>query len=249
MNKRRRKIIKYFLRSNILYTLWFNFKMLPLQQAIHLPIFIFGKFKCRSTTGYIDIQSVCSTGMIKIGKNDYYPDTNIQQTIWNIRGKLIFRGPVNFLHGTYLLISDNAVLDIGTNGTIFGTGTKIICFDKITISDHVGITWECQLIDTSFHYIELMQEDNRINPLTKPIYIGNNVWIGNRTTVSKGTVIPDNTIVTSNSLVNKDFSDIPSYSILAGCPAKLKGSGFRRIYDNQMEKELDRQFGYVRTHL
>lgn len=245
----RLKSLFSLLKTNLSKTIWFNFKMLPFKQAIRFPIYIYGKATFRSTKGEIVIDAPIGHGMIKIGKNDYYVDTSMQQTIWTLCGKLIFHGPVNFLHGTYLLISDNATMEIGTHGTFFGTGTKLICFDNIIIGDNVQITWDCQLIDTSFHYIELMQENNKINPLTKPVIIGNNIWIGNRTTISKGTILPDYSIVASNSLVNKDFSDIQPYSLFAGCPAKSKGTGFRRVFDYKQEKELDEKYNYVRTHL
>lgn len=243
------KSIRALLKTNLPKTLWFNFKMLPFKEAVKLPIYLYGKITLRSTKGEIIISAPIRHGMIKIGKNDYYPDTSVQHSILTIRGKIIFHGSVNFLHGTYLLISDNATLEIGSRGTFFGTGTKIICFERITICDNVQITWECQLMDTSFHYIELLHENNSINPLTKPILIGNNVWIGNRTTISKGAVIPDFTIVTSNSLVNKDFSQAGLYGMLAGSPATLKRSGSKRVFDEMKEKELDSKNNYIRTHL
>ena len=124
-----------------------------------------------------------------------------------------------------------------------------MCFENITIGDNVGVTWDCQFMDTSFHYIELLNKENQIRPLTKPIIIGDRVWVGNRTTISKGAVIPDDTIVASNSIVNKDFSLVEPYSMLAGSPASVKGTGFKRVYDERKQKELDSKFNYDRTHL
>lgn len=187
--------------------------------------------------------------MIKIGKNDYYVNTAVQQSIWTIRGTIIFNGPINFGHGSYVLVSDNAILTLGSNGTYLGSDIKIMCFEKITIGDCVRVAWDCQFYDTSFHYIELLNRDGDIKPLTKPIVVGDCVWVGNRSTISKGAVVPSNTIISSNSLVNKDFSNIEPYSILAGCPAVLKGSGFKRVFDEKQQKELDKQFNYTRTHL
>ena len=222
--------------------------MLPIKQAIKLPIWIYGKTTFRSLYGKVIIESEnIYPGMIKIGKRDYYINTNVPQTIWTINGILKFKGRINFLQGSYILISRNGYLEIGTNGTFIGSNSKIICFDKILIGNNVEITWECQIVDTSFHYMEQM-DSNLIPSLTKPIIICDNCWIGNRTTISKGTYLPCYSIVASNSLVNKDFSNIGEYYMFAGLPAIPK-IRCRRIYDKEKEKELDLKYNYDRTHL
>lgn len=47
----------------------------------------------------------------------------------------------------------------------------------------------------------------------------------------KGTVIPDHTIVSSNSLCNKDYSDVPQFSIIGGIPARLISCNKKRCND------------------
>lgn len=237
-------------KTNLIKTLWLNFKMLPFQQALHLPIYVYGRAEFRRMKGKIvlDTPDIYS-GMIKIGKRDYYIATAVQKCIWTISGTLIFHGPVKFLQGSYLLIADNGTLEIGGRDGIFGTNIRIFCFDRITIGRNVRMAWDIQLMDSSFHYIELTQKDNLVKPLTKPIVLGDNIWVGNRTTFSKGAIVPDQTVIASNSVVNKDFTGIEPDSLLAGTPATVKTTGCHRIFDVQREKELDKQFGYSRTHL
>ena len=187
--------------------------------------------------------------MIKIGKKDCYVESALPKSIWTINGKIVFNGPINFLQGSYVLVSDNATLNLGTNGTFCGSNTRIICFDNIAIGNSVHITWDIQMIDTSFHYIEKIDNLNAIKPLTRRIYIGDRVWIGNRSTISKGSIIPNDIIIASNSLVNKDFSNLGPYNMLAGNPAVLKIARVRRIFDTGREKVLDVKYGYSRTHL
>ena len=146
------------------------------------------------------------------------------------------------------MASNNAILNFGTKKSFIGSNARIMCFEYISLGDTCEITWDCQIMDTSFHYIENLL-DGEIKPLTKPIVIGNNVWIGNRTTISKGAILPDYTIVASNSLVNKDFTSIGENCLIAGLPAKLKQQNIRRIFDNKEQKELDKKHNYVRTHL
>lgn len=244
----RKHQMKLLLKSNLFKTIWFNLKVLPLKQAIRLPIYLFGKINFRSLDGCIKILSPIYSGMITIGREGFYVANTKPSCQWMVKGTIIFNGPVRFGGGSYVTVAKNATLNIGTKGTYIGSNSVIICFDSITIGDKVDLAWECQVIDTSFHYIESTDNSFDVKPLTQPVIIGDRVWIGNRTTISKGSVIPDDNIVASNSLVNKDFSLIGSFNMLAGIPAKVIKKGINRIRGPK-EKELDIQFGYDRTHL
>lgn len=235
-------------KCNVLKTLYLNFKMLPKKQAIKLPIWIYGEMEFRSLKGKIIIDSSqIYPGMIRVGRKDWYVTTNISSSTWNINGILKFKGGLNIYHGSYIVISKKGYLEIGTNGTFIGSNSKILCFDKIIIGNNVRITWECQFIDTTFHYVKQL-ENNKIPSLTKPVVISDNCWIGNRTTISKGAYLPCYSIVASNSVVNKDFQSVGECNLFAGLPAIPK-MRCKRIYDNDREKELDLKYNYDRTHL
>lgn len=207
-------------------TIWFNFKALPFKQAILLPITLYSKTIFRELSGKIIIDTKQIThNMIKLGADWWYPATSRPQVMWSIYGTLIFKGPISFPQGTYIHVAKNGVLQFGTKGTFIGTNTKVMCFDSIEIGDGTQITWDCQIYDTSFHYVE---SDGNIGKLTSPIKIGSNVWIGNNTTVTKGVTIPDYSIVTSHSLVNKDLEYYGEHCLFAGCPVTLKKSGVTR---------------------
>lgn len=133
-------------------------------------------------------------------------------------------------------------------GCFIGSGCKIMCFNSISIGFHCDLTWETQLIDTSFHYIKRSGEDIP-QELTAPIVLGDYCWIGNRSTISKGTVLPSYSIVASNSIVNKDFSSCGERCFYAGMPAKCKTTDIVREYDTQKEVDLDRKYNYTRRHL
>lgn len=245
-----KKQIKLLFKANILKTIWFNFRMFPLTSALRLPVYLFGEVTFRYLRkGSFVIHSPLFPGMITIGREGCYVANAKPHCQWTVKGTIEFSGPVRFGGGSYVTVAKNAVLRIGSRGTYIGSNSNIICFDSITIGDKVDFAWECQVIDTSFHYITFVDNPDKIAPLTKPVVIGDRVWIGNRTTVSKGAVIPSDSIVASNSLVNKDFSAIGPNHLLAGCPAIVKSSGIYRVRGDK-EKEYDKLFGYDRsTHL
>ena len=241
--------LKDLLKTNLPKTIWFNRKMLPRSQARRLPIWIYGRFTARSTAGSIEIEGPVTPGMIWIGKQDYYVNTAVPQSIWTVRGKIRFCSKAHFIMSSYVMVADNATLTFGRSGCYFGSNLKVFCFREITIGDFAHIAWDCQITDSSFHYLENVETGEETGPLTKPVVIGARVWVGNRSTISRGTVLPDDTIVASNSLVNRDYSDIGPFCLLAGSPATVKVRQIRRIWSLNRQRELDEQYGYVRTHL
>lgn len=53
---------------------------------------------------------------------------------------------------------------------------------------------------------------------TKRTIIGNDVWIGSRVIIMQGIKIGNGAVIGAGSIVTKD---VPSYAIVAGCPAKI----------------------------
>ena len=240
--------VRRLLETNLLKTVYVNFKLLPFRQAIKMPLFIYGRFMLREAEGKVIINGDLYPGIIRIGRHDRYPETRVSRTIWVINGKIVFNGKFSFFRGSYIMVARGAELVFGSGDyPSCGANTRIICFKKIVIED-AHITWDCQIMDSSFHYIESV-DDGNTHPLTRPVYIGKHVWIGNRSTITPGAVIPQETIVASHSLVNKDFSGEGSNCLIAGIPAKVVKKGIRRIYDWEVQKELDQKFNYDRTRL
>lgn len=238
------KFIKNLLKLNIWSTIYLNFKMFDFKTAVKLPIYVYGKTDFRDLSGKIIIDAPIKRGMIVFGKQSYVKNVVGISTIF-IHGNLIFKGKVNFYTGLYLFISKNATLKIGTRGTFIGTECKVICFNNIQIGNNVEITWECQIMDTNYHYFD----DEYTLPLTKPIVLNDNLWIGNRTTIMRGTVLPSNATIASNSLLNKDYTEYGENILLGGMPAKLLKKNIKRIFDEKIEAELDKKYKYNRTRL
>lgn len=222
-------IIKKILNHNWIAIIFFNFKMLPFEQAIHLPFDFYNSVRFNSLKGHIKINcDKIYRGMIKIGSrgSDIFPRLS---SVITIDGNLEIGENTELGNGISLVIKKNANLVLH-NRVRIGAFSKIYCSDKIEIFSEVDLSWNCQVFDTNFHQIQNI-ENGMIYPINSPIKIGTHCWIGNNVTIMKGTVLPDYTIVASNSLCNKDYSKIPLYSVLAGCPVKAKKTGYRRIFE------------------
>ena len=51
-------------------------------------------------------------------------------------------------------------------------------------------------------------------------------------------------VASANALLTKDYSELPPYSVVGGCPAKLLKTGIRRIYNEENESFLKDFFTY-----
>ena len=229
--------------ANLLSTICFNFKILPFDEAIHLPFILYGKVDYHECTRAHEQGGIrcCHCGKLKfgswkIGCSTYHLSNSNQITRFAVKGTLILGERGKFYNGSNIEVQEGGELEIGT-GTVVGSYSRIICFNHISIGDGVNISWECQIFDTNFHYY--------VNPLgiirrkDGQVVIEDNVWIGNRVSILKNSVIPNNSIVASNSLVNKNFSD-ETYGIIAGIPAVLIKKGYRGEF--QKQRELNEYF-------
>ena len=110
-------------------------------------------------------------------------------------------------------------------------GSRILCDAQITIGDYCLISWNTVLMDTYRAPVAaaarrpLLEQAARRSPRrleatdpARPIQIGNAVWIGFDSVVLPGVTIGDGAIVGARSVVT---SDVPSYAIVAGNPARV----------------------------
>lgn len=222
-------ILTKILQHNWLAIFYFNFKMLPLKQAIKLPFDFYRHVRFEDISGKIVLNpSHIHRAMIKVGGrgSEMFPHVPV---IIDIKGSLTFNGITEIGNGCLLRVEDKGKLTFG-NKVRIGACSKIICEESITFGNEIGISWESQVFDTNFHYMQEINSE-KIFPKTTPIIIGSYNWFGNRVNIMKGTITPDYIITASNSLLNKDYTQLPVYSVLAGTPAKLVKSGIKRMFE------------------
>lgn len=220
-------------------TFYFNFIFFPFKQAIKFPLFVYGMPKLYCQMGNMACEGECHTGMIRFNMTiPFSPQAAIGDTQIGIsgKGKIIFRGPCAIGTGNRILVGEKGILDMGKFTKIMSF-CNITAYSRIVIGDYSWIVHRCQVLDTNFHFIANFNK-GVIPSIKRPISIGKYCWICNSTTVSGGAVIPNKTIVASNSLVNKDMSDIPEEAIIGGIPAKIIGTGYRRVESHKLIGDL-----------
>lgn len=214
----------YVKQFNLLKTIWVNFRLFPFREAIKMPVWIFGKFRLGHVyRGCIEFNCPVVRGLLRLGFDMDNPVYITSLVVW---GKIKVNGHVFIHSGTHVGVAKGALLELGNHSAIGACG-KVRCENHIIIGDHARISWECQVFDTDFHYIEYQGVVRRKD---SPVFIGHHCWLGNRITVNKGSRLPPHSIVASNSLVNKDFSDNGPSGLYAGVPARFVKGPVNRIW-------------------
>ncbi len=231
-------------RLNLVKTLYFNFKVLPFQQAIKLPFHLYGKIYIHSLRGQVCIKHArITSGMIKIGYRwlDLFPVSLLPTQIW-IDGKLIIGDNVIISGGVGLFVQHkDATLLIG-NKCRLGGGTLVKSLDMLEIGDYTRITGNCTIMNSNMHYVKNIDNGIVKRPWGK-IVIGKYCWINGGTVVTKGTVIPDYSIVARNSFLNKDYSTSGESNLfIVGSPAKVTSARVERIFIRANERRFSEYF-------
>ena len=198
-------------------TIWFNFKYLPIRQAIKLPIWVTYKSRINIKGKIIiDVKSV-KPAMIRFGFHrvpicDYKSSSQI---IISHHGTLIFKGTAHIGQGTKIYVNNDGRLILGDNFAI-SSNTQLNCFKEIVFGRDIQFAWDCLVMDSDTHNI--FDKDDKIVNSDQTIVFGDKIWIGCRCTILKGSKIPSNTVIGAESLITKQL--FKENTIIAGNPAK-----------------------------
>ncbi len=210
------KLIKYLFQENY-KTIYFNFKYFPFHQAIHFPVIVSRNVYLKSMKGTICFDCPIRYKIVNIGFGDVgIFDQKQSRSIWQVSGKIVFKGRTLIGHGCKISVGETGTLIIGENFKMTAE-TTIVAHEKIEFGKNCLLSWDILIMDTDFHSI-IDQMGNK-ESMSQPIVIGNHVWIGCRTTILKGTEIADNCVIGANSVMKRK-NEIPN-AIYAGSPAKL----------------------------
>lgn len=206
-------------------------KLLPLREAIKMPIMVHYNCKLLSLKGKINIQQTGggSSAVLRIGFGEVgIIDKKYGRTIIELLGEIVIKGRVNINHGSRLYIAKNAKLTFGKNFTNSAAMT-ICCEKEIIFGANVVVSWNTTLIDTDFHQTYNILTGERSNKFGS-IIIGDNVWIGLGASILKNSIIPSGCIIGANALVNKKYSE--ENCLIAGNPACIKKSNISRAIND-----------------
>lgn len=109
-----------------------------------------------------------------------------------------------------LIIEDNVLINQNFHCT---------CAEYLRIGEGTSITANCGVFDIVHPYEDTLINPRRQKIKTKPIEIGKHCVIGMNSVILPGAILGDHVIVGCNCTVREGY--YPSYSVLAGSPAKI----------------------------
>ena len=191
--------------TGIFKTIVFNFRYLPFQQAIHIPVVLSSKVKVVNMgRGRLILDNLGGGNYsnLRIGIQDleYCYD---KPSMINIQGKVVVKGKLHsFSPGTILYVGKDAELVID-DGFTASHDLKLYCRHKITIGKDNMWSYYNVVMDNDGHHI-YNEDGNHINQ-NKEVTFGDHVWMGCRCLVLKGSRIADGNIIASGSIVRKNI--------------------------------------------
>jgi acetyltransferase-like isoleucine patch superfamily enzyme len=128
--------------------------------------------------------------------------------------RLSIAGTVQIQRGARVFINDGAVLQMDSGSYINDCAT-VTCFEHIKLCDDVGISWNCNVLDSDIHEI-LVNGESR--PRSQPVVIGKRAMIGTGAMILAGVHVGDGAIVAAGSVV---IQDVPAGALVGGNPARV----------------------------
>lgn len=231
--------LKLLKRLNMLKTLYFNLRMLAFKDALKFPFLFFGKVEFGNLNGVIKIIDVpIKPGLFRWGVvcDGFAPSNMPSKFSLGKNAVLEIRGHVEIGCGVVFRLQGHLTM---LNHSFMGAKTLVICADHIFIGESSRIGFGSIIMDTNHHFVIF---NDCIRPRQGHIIIGNFCWIGNNSTINKGCVLPNYTIVSSKSFVSKDYSSCGENCLLVGSPAVVKKQGVRRVFDENLEQQVQAYF-------
>jgi acetyltransferase-like isoleucine patch superfamily enzyme len=121
------------------------------------------------------------------------------------------------LFTNYANVKFDPSLEVGDFSQIH-QNCHITCAERIKIGNNVIIVSNVTITDIIHPYDDITKPMNKVGIKTNPVEIGDETYIYNNCVILPGVKIGKHCIIGANSVVN---SDIPSYSIAVGNPAKI----------------------------
>lgn len=212
-------VFQRIVHHNFWATIYVNLKLLPLKQAIKLPIEVYHKFRMTNLQGrlLLDVPTIFR-GMIQIGCYGSEMFSHNDETILYLAGDWCCKGKVAVGIGSCIRIEAGACLET-EDDVVIGARNLVFCENSVVLRQNFLSSWDCTIMDTDRHNVVDTKTGKVTNPSAR-IVVGEHTWIGNSVSIHKGTKLPPNSIVASHSMCNKDYSLEGECCIFAGVPAK-----------------------------
>lgn len=202
---------------NFLYSLYFNFRYMPFNQAVHLPIWVTTNLReCKLHRDQIIIMPPVRCKQILIGGGKS-PGLQAYKAGILIAdgGRIVFRGKAVISQGTVLRCDKQSIIEFGSN-FYCNSNCYMRSTNTISFGNDCSLGWNITLNTSDGHLV--WHSGNKVQ-MEEPITIGDNVWITPHSSIAKGSHVPSNCIVAQGAVVTKKFTE--QNCMIGGVPARV----------------------------
>lgn len=205
---------------NLLATLKLNFRLLPLHQAWHLPIVVDGRLRLDlgpEARVELPANGICR-GLVRLGSRHETYKAAAGKSQLTLHGTWKVAGPVRIGVDSCVYIHRGATLTTGRD-VFIARDSQIECFSQVSLGNNL-LAGEVYICDTAGHAVS---HHGVVQPMTKPIVVGDGCYLGFRTQLLRGTRIPAHSVVGSGAVCTRDYaaSNPEGHVLLVGVPAQV----------------------------
>ncbi|TGX80313.1 acyltransferase [Palleniella muris] len=200
---------------NLLRSIYFNFRYLPLGQAIYLPIWITTNFRYKLSRGQLVLSKPYRRSVF-LGDCGSFGLQQFHGGLYLAEGaKLILHGMTVLGEGTVLRCDKNSVIELGNNfycnKNCFLRSSELIQFGA-----ECSLGWNVQINTNDGHVIV---HNGTRSDCIGAVKFGNNVWLTSNVIVTKGVKVADGCIIAQGAVVTKSIED--NNVLVGGVPARV----------------------------
>lgn len=213
-------ILSNIFRINWLAMLKLNFRLLPWRQACRMPVVVEGPMRLQiGEEARLVLPRDARRGMVVLGSRHETYKAEAGRAQCSLLGTWEVHGPIRIGIDSCLYVHPHATLVTGSDVYI-ARDSQIECAEHITIGDHV-LAGEIYICDSAGHTVK---HGDDLQPMTRPIRIGEGCYFGFRTMVLRGASIPPHCVIGSGAVCVRDYSSAcpEGHLLLVGVPAEIK---------------------------
>ena len=206
----------------LLSTLLLNLRLLPLRQALRLPIVVEGSMRIEIGKGArLILPPDAARGTIILGSRHETYKAASGRGQFSLHGTWQVRGRIRIGVDSCLYIHRGGTLTTG-DGVYIARDSQVECAHEVTIGNQV-LAGEIYICDNSGHPVTHGTEPQ---PMCRPLHIADGCYFGYRTMVLRGASIPPHSVIGSGAVCTRDYTSAhPSgHLLLTGVPADVRAT-------------------------
>ena len=215
-------MLESLFRTNWPATLKLNLKLLPWHQARRLPIVVEGPLRIEIGEGArVVLPADAAKGTITLGSRHETYKAEAGKAQFSIFGTWEVNGSIRIGPDSCVFIHRGATLTTGRD-VFVARDSQIECAERVAIGNRV-LAGEIYICDSAGHRVTHGAD---VQPMTRPIVIGDGCYFGFRTLVLRGAVVPPHSVIGSGAVCTRDYGAAhpEGHLLLTGVPAEVRAT-------------------------